>query len=60
MKKAYYDGNIKALEHVKANALEANIGFGNIDDLGEPFFKYGSGLGKWDQLIEDAKANETK
>lgn len=56
MKQAYYEGNIEALESIKTSVA----GFPNINDLGDPFFKYGSGMHKWDQLILDATANQTK
>lgn len=49
---AYYEGDIHTLNNLKH--LEV-IGFSNLDDFGEQFIKYGSGLYKWNEMIEDSK-----
>jgi|GEM_PF-3128730 len=51
--KAFHAGDVATLERLKAN----QDGFGNINDLGGEFMKYGSGMTKWKNLIADAKKN---
>ena len=52
--RAYNRGNVRALEAMK----RVQHGFGNIDDLGGEFAKYGPGMSKWGQLINDARKNQ--
>lgn len=54
--KAFDEGDIEKLNYFKSN----QEGFANINDLGGRFMKYGVGMGKWDQLISDAKKNAKK
>jgi hypothetical protein len=55
--KAYDAGDIETLEHLKSEWTGVG-GFANINDLGGKFMKYGSGMDKWNQLIEDAERNK--
>lgn len=57
MREAYKAGDTSTLESVKALQPQ---GFANIDDLGEPFSKYGSDPEGWDQMIVDAKSSATQ
>ncbi len=51
-REAFKRGDIETLEKLKAEGR-----FSNLDDLGGWFFKYGSGMSKWDYLIQDALKN---
>jgi len=53
--KAFRAGAVAVLEHLKST----QDGFGNINDLGGEFLKYGSGMTNWSKLIADAKKNES-
>lgn len=53
--KAFDEGDTAKMEQLKSQT-----GFANINDLGGRFMKYGSGMGKWTQLISDAKKNAKK
>lgn len=48
---AFRAGNVEELENLRKRTW-----LFNIDDLGEPFFKYGGGMGNWYQVLADAQA----
>ncbi len=50
---AFQQGDIQTLERLRAERQD----FGNINDLGGQFLKYGIGMSKWAQLIQDAQNN---
>ncbi len=54
---AFEIGDINRLEALKEMAISENLGFGNLNDLGGRFFRYGATLEQWPRLIEDAKKN---
>lgn len=53
---AFDNGDVEKLEALKNEW--SHKGFANINDLGQKFMKYGSGMGQWDALIADAKKNK--
>lgn len=53
---AFEEGNVSELERLKSDW--SHKGFANINDLGGKFLKYGSGMGKWSELIADAQKNK--
>lgn len=55
---AFDSGDTATLEALKSSW--SSKGFANINDLGGKFMKYGGGMDKWDQLIEDAQKNGKK
>jgi hypothetical protein len=51
---AFDRGDVAELERLKRSG---QAGFGNLDDLGSKFRKYGTSLSEWDQMIADARQN---
>ena len=53
--KAYNIGDVDELEKLKEQ--KSKEGFSNINDLGGIFLKYGAGMDRWNELIQDASTN---